>query len=332
LLLESKAILNIRVLGSATEKIGYRLWNEKFINVMSGARPGSRNVLETLCLSVNEGMDLDEGIDQDDWEGILDKAGEVDCGLDLKRFQEELYSVLIEKTEGEAARILRSAGRGKVIIVYCRIHHRYTETTGLALSEMTSRIMMPDTAKREELVAEEVEKWEEMNRKVKELDDESALSDKQKMVAIRRIAAVGKFKEHFDMKNSELISKGYLGYRKEVMKLAAEKRLQKRKDDDDMDCANLGGGYGKGPQTGGYGQGGDAWPRMQSNTMWNMGFQGYGNGGGMNSFGYDQTWGGGQEYGNNGSEDMNALNKGKGKGFKGFDGKGKGFGSGGYGG
>ena len=33
------------------------------------------------------------------------------------------------------------------------------------------------------------------------MDDESALSDKQKMVGIRRIAAVGKFKDHFDLKN-----------------------------------------------------------------------------------------------------------------------------------
>ena len=109
-MLESKAILNIRVLGSNSEKIGYRLWNEKFVNIMSGARPGSRTLLETSNLTVNEGMDLDDDWNQELWEDLLDRADEVDCGLDLKRFQEELYSVLIEKTEGEAARILRSAG------------------------------------------------------------------------------------------------------------------------------------------------------------------------------------------------------------------------------
>ena len=47
-----------------------------------------------------------------------------------------------------------------------------------------------------DLMCRWLERWEEMNRKVRELDDESALTDKQKMVAIRKIASVGNFENH----------------------------------------------------------------------------------------------------------------------------------------
>ena len=51
-------------------------------------------------------------------------------------------------------------------------------------------LMMRGTSKKLGDVVHDVEQWEEMRRKV-ELDEEVGLTQKQKMVGIRKIASVG---------------------------------------------------------------------------------------------------------------------------------------------
>ena len=58
-MLESKAMQGIKTLGG-TDKMAYRVWNEKFINVISVIHPGARDVMEGIIKAVGEGMEFNE--------------------------------------------------------------------------------------------------------------------------------------------------------------------------------------------------------------------------------------------------------------------------------
>ena len=51
-ILESKAIANIKALG--TDKMGFRMWNEKLINIFAQVRPGARKLFTAMMEYVDK--------------------------------------------------------------------------------------------------------------------------------------------------------------------------------------------------------------------------------------------------------------------------------------
>ena len=106
-ILESKAVANIKTLIS--DKTTFRSWNEKLINVFSQARQGCRGMFRAMA----------EYVDQDmtgDFETLFNNTQ--DCrdmesqGNTYKNISEDLYILLVDKTEGEAMVRLRGCSHG----------------------------------------------------------------------------------------------------------------------------------------------------------------------------------------------------------------------------
>ena len=70
---------------------------------------------------------------------------------------EDLYYVLVEKTEGDAALRVNSGDPGDGIRAYMRVYLWFAGTTGLALTEKTRMLMQPTPVKHEYEVADALE-------------------------------------------------------------------------------------------------------------------------------------------------------------------------------
>ena len=62
---------------------------------------------------------------------------------------EELYYVMVEKTEGDAALRVNSGEPGNGLAAYMRVYLWFSGTTGLALTEKTRMLMHPNPPKHE---------------------------------------------------------------------------------------------------------------------------------------------------------------------------------------
>ena len=74
---------------------------------------------------------------------------------------------MVEKTEGEAALRINSSEPGEGLEAYQKVYLWFAGTTGLALSERTRMLIHPEAPKREEDVADALEKWGEQERHFK---------------------------------------------------------------------------------------------------------------------------------------------------------------------
>ena len=134
-IMESKAVANLKTL--ADNKGHYREWNDKLKNVLGSLRQGIRDVLIWV-----EGKKQD-AITEDDF----DTESFV---LDYSRTNEELYSLLVDKTEGEARERIKSVKSGDGLNAYRKLHTWFTLTSGLGVAERRQRVLMPNQAKKTE--------------------------------------------------------------------------------------------------------------------------------------------------------------------------------------
>ena len=104
-LLEYTAVNNMKVMGS--QGVKYKEWDEKLVNLLSQLRVGSREVMIWIKES------KDKKIEKSDYEAKS-------FGLKYTEFNEELYSLLKEKTEGEAAEKVSQGNKGEGIEAYRR--------------------------------------------------------------------------------------------------------------------------------------------------------------------------------------------------------------------
>ena len=136
------------------ERAQFKEWLGKLKNAYSQVRPGSRIVfdsLEKIAYKVNE-----DGKDEE--EVPRGTTGVNMNGMDFDEFNEELFTVLLDKTEGEVYRkvanqeydTLRNGLKDAGMKAYVMIYVWFTETTGLQLSERRMRLMRPAAAKKEE--------------------------------------------------------------------------------------------------------------------------------------------------------------------------------------
>ena len=131
-LAESRSIQNLKTLGS--DKNVYKTWNDKLINAMSSVMGVAwRRYL----------FALNARLDQKNKILTVEELKEVDgyAALDdIERANENLYYVLMEKTEGEAAIRVSSGIAGEGLDAYMRICLLYTSPSprDATLSRMPS--------------------------------------------------------------------------------------------------------------------------------------------------------------------------------------------------
>ena len=73
---------------------------------------------------------------------------------------EDLYYILVEKTEGEAATKVKSVETGKGLLAYHRIYWWYVKTSGIALQDRSRTTMYPVSIAKIEKLMEGLEDWE----------------------------------------------------------------------------------------------------------------------------------------------------------------------------
>jgi hypothetical protein len=91
--------------------------------------------------------------------------------LSYKDFGEELYSVLKDKTEGEAAEKVNQGEKGDGIEAYRRVNHWFSVLSGLDMTAKRASVIRPIPPTREDQVISYVENWEKDWREIELYDD-----------------------------------------------------------------------------------------------------------------------------------------------------------------
>ena len=180
--LDSKAVANVKTVKD--DKASFRAWHEKFVNVFSQVVRGCRTVFDALSAHVDKESSADFDIEHDElWFEEKD--------LDRDKFNEDLYVVLIDKTEGEALTRVRAAAHGKGISAYMNLYKWFTGTTGMAVAERMRRIMTPVTPKHESDIADAIDKWIECVRNLAAIKEEYNMQIPFRFVALECSMNVG---------------------------------------------------------------------------------------------------------------------------------------------
>ena len=315
--LESKAISNIGKLSTPSE---YRMWSKKFKNAYEQVRLYARKMLQWLDTVKERDIlaELEVGAaNMIAMEAIMEHFN-MEVAKDMKigggkyegmrenliELNRDLWSILLDKCEGEAWMKINSVRDGEGLWAYIKLHQWFTKTTLQGQTNNRLRIMQPIAPKHDHEVAGAVERWEERYRMLLEEDGEDELPEKYKMSALKQLLC-GDIRKHIDLKEQEL--RTYAEMRSAIMTWAVNKRLEKERESgvQDMDCGHIAGGAKSDPAHGG-GQAEVYWPE---DAGWMQGDVNYIKGGGGN--GYGKSLGGkgyGKSLGGKGGD------KGKGKG------------------
>ena len=79
--------------------------------------------------------------------------------IDLRRLNEDLFAVLVDKTESEAYFRVKSAEPGNGIEAFVKISKWFMGTRGMGLQDKARQIMAPIPPKSEGTIADAVETW-----------------------------------------------------------------------------------------------------------------------------------------------------------------------------
>ena len=154
-ILESRAVNGLSSLG--TDKTTFRMWNERLINVVTAVRFGTRKLFKAMMDYVDQeaGGNFEEVFKQS--EG--GKAMEAE-GTSYERMDEDLYTLLMDKTEGEAALRVRGCNPGQGVKAYMVVYKSFMGCSGQAVT---------DCMKCEAEVANAIERWVESGRTLESL-------------------------------------------------------------------------------------------------------------------------------------------------------------------
>ena len=113
-----------------------------------------RTIMQAIVKAIGREEKLPTG-DTDDWEEWLkDNAG---VTMDLNGINEDLFAVLMDKTESEACFRVKSVEPGNGIEAFVKIVKWFKGTSGLGLQEKARQIMAPIQPKAKGDIAEAVE-------------------------------------------------------------------------------------------------------------------------------------------------------------------------------
>ena len=198
--LESKAVSNMKMLGA--DKTGFRMWHEKLVNIMEQLRPGSRGVLKALARHV----DNEEDADIHEW--IIDAPEYLQMGdaekaeAQMKSVNEDLYVIMLDKSESEALTRVRACPVGEGLQAYRDVYKWFMGVSGQAISDKIRKLMAPTTPKTEQEIADHLDKWIESIRTLENMRSEYKLQDPFKIIALEQIMAVGQARPSSTSKTS----------------------------------------------------------------------------------------------------------------------------------
>ena len=200
---DHKMVQNLKPL--VDDKSKFRQWNLKFINAMTDYNPlYGRALNELMMWADTEALpDFSSG-----WPGNKLGVGKT-AGLNVEKFEDEVRCVLVDKADGDIhTRITNARGQGGAYI-YADMHRWLTETSGLGLAEQANKLMNPPPAKREDLIAECIEQWEEKCSRLANYGSEHELPEVYKTAALKKIL-VGEAVRNFDLWSAEKMPYGKL--------------------------------------------------------------------------------------------------------------------------
>ena len=77
----------------------------------------------------------------------------------VSQLNEDMYSVLMDRTEGDAWLRVKSVSSGNGLAAFVKVYKWFTGTSGQGLSERARTIMAPNPPKHEGDLSESVDKW-----------------------------------------------------------------------------------------------------------------------------------------------------------------------------
>ena len=152
--------------------------------------------------NLNKALDQDRKV-LDDYQ--LNNIEGAEDMVDRDRAAEDIYYVLVERTEGDAARRVNSGEPGEGMQAYQRLYPWFAGTTGLALTEKTRALMHPTPVKHESEIADALEKWSEKERTLRAHGDEYKLNSAFKVTALRVLMSCKR--EQFEFLEREAMAK-----------------------------------------------------------------------------------------------------------------------------
>ena len=191
-ILESKAVSNLETLSS--DKGKFKKWNERFINAITQVRPGTRELFRAMAEYV-DGDKSGEFRDHFEDNGLDTMQEE---GTKYEHMESDLYAVLVDKTDGEAALRIRACKPGEGTRAYMLIYKWFTGASGQAMTERVRKLMSPGTPKSEDLIADSLDKWIEAARNLEAIKEEYRLADPFKLAALEQMMNIGQAKLHFE--------------------------------------------------------------------------------------------------------------------------------------
>ena len=147
---ESRSVQGLKVYSG--DRDSFKIWNAKLINMISSAVSTEwRDYMNKLTQKLDQyrkPLEVEELTEIEGYDELPRK----------KDVDENLYYVLVEKTDGDAALRVQSGKQGQGVNAYMRLYLWFSGTTGLALSEKVAQLMNPKFSMIEHELADTLEK------------------------------------------------------------------------------------------------------------------------------------------------------------------------------
>ena len=230
--MEHKAVTHMKTQGN--DRSGYRMWHEKLVNAFAQVNNQYRGILERLAQDTDHDEDVSVS-DHDSWVAWLGQIAnppEHDR-VDVKTLNEDMYSVLMDKTEGEAWQRVKTVRSGRGLEAFVKVYKWFMGTSGQGLSERARAIMSPAPPKNEGDIAEAVDKWSEGLRLLQSHRGYK-MSIQLKVTAVKMLM-VGRAKDQFEtweqeipkgMKTEDEEDKAWIALLGKVQDYATRRRLE----------------------------------------------------------------------------------------------------------
>jgi len=180
-ILESRAIGNLK--SFSDNRLEYKTWAEKLANALGQARNNMRGPLKQIMDTAMRGAGVERAVN----------------GIEPS-LREDLWAVLMDKTEGEAHLIVTNSGdsmsQDGAEAMY-ELHKHFVETSGLNLNERLRALMRPPAAKNEWEIGDALERWHRNTVQLEQYDASLKLHVRFKVTATMDIL-IGKMKEKYD--------------------------------------------------------------------------------------------------------------------------------------
>ena len=120
------------------------------------------------------------------------------AGTRYTDIKEDLYILLVEKTEGEAMSRLRGCQIGNGIQTYMVLYKWFMGASGQAIADRVKRLMSPTPPKTEQDIADAIEKWSDSAKILENMRAEYKLPDFFNVTALETLMSVGQAKLYFE--------------------------------------------------------------------------------------------------------------------------------------